>query len=287
MISGNMNTVCPQGKIIIVRNYTVMQFEDDGVSITENNMQENIFSFLSFVANDRIEIIIPQSLPKELLNFYSTQLIRRGFNNFGFLIAENTEQQEEEYYRRVSEAKTLMVTGSPSEVLFFFKNDSISKFVHNKYINDENFTIIGIDDAAILFSDLMLGERSHTSGLGLIKKCMLIRPTDQKLHFRKVVKTLLSNQDLIALTVNDGMFLIIKEGYKAQCIGKSSAMTIHAKNVTEKDMKPFKRGITLYVKNLKGHIFVNQSTLDLRTGEPIKSPHFNFNLNFTNRNTIT
>jgi len=61
-------------------------------------------------------------------------------------------------------------------------------------------------------------------------------------------------------------------------------MIINARAVTAKSMKPFIRGASIYVKNLKGQILVDGSAVDLRTGTLIKPHAFSYDLNFTKRN---
>lgn len=109
---------------------------------------------------------------------------------------------------------------------------------------------------------------------------------DYRTGFKTLAKAVLSHQNDLGLSVCGGMSVIIEKGFRALCKGNGSAMIVNAKEVSAKSIKPFKRGVSVYVKNLKGHILVDGCAVDLLTGERITPQIFDYSLNFMSTNNI-
>lgn len=277
----------PKGKIIVLGHDIVQEFDEGGTLISERIRNKQLLTFLPAKKEARIEIITsPSENSEESLKACCDALIEKGHTNFGIINTEKADV-ENSYYSRILKGNTIILIGSPSEIYSFFSANSFTELLHNKYVTDENFTLVGINTAAMALSDLMMSKKDTETGFGFIKKCIINTAFENRSDSKKLIKTVLSHQDCLGLAVYGGMSLIIEKGYKALCKGTGSAMIINAREVSAKSIKPFKRGASLFVKNLKGQVLVDGSAINLRTGNMIKPDTFDFSLNFTNRNTIS
>lgn len=179
--------------------------------------------------------------------------------------------------------KAVVLDDQP-EILDALKKSLVSKLLYKKYLNEEDFTVVGISTGAIGISTYILKETGGTEkGFGFLNNCIIDPTFNHQVRFRELVKAILSHHECLGLGLNSGTALIIEKGYRASCIGKDPIMVVNAKDVRK---RRFRKGASIYCKNLKGQILTHGSTLNLFSGELIKDQLFDYNLNFTNRNTI-
>lgn len=277
----------PKGKIIVIGHSVITENRNKEKFAFRKEENNKVFEFLPNKKEDRIEII--SSFPINSDNFseiYSAELLQRGYYNFGVIYSEKLSDYENDYYLRIFKAKTVILIGNQFETTSLFTYNSISELIHKRFIEDESFTMVGINNSAAILTDLMIGCKSIEKGLGFIKGCIISTPQDHRTGFKTLAKAVLSHQNDLGLSVCGGMSVIIEKGFQALCKGNGSAMIVNAKEVSAKSIKPFKRGVSVYVKNLKGHILVDSCAVDLLTGERIKPQIFDYSLNFMNTNNI-
>jgi len=274
----------PKGKIIISGHTITQEYDETGAVVKRSIATNHLFQLISHEKEHRIEIVSSASKDcEELLKACCESLLQSKHTHFGII---NINKADDEYNSRICNANTIILIGEPSEIYSFFCAGFLTELVYSTYLTDENFTLIGINTAAMALSDLMIGTKKAEAGLGLIKNCFINLPFGNHSDFKKLIKTVLSHQNYLGVNINGDMSITIERGFKTLCKGTGSVMIINAREVSSKSLKPFKRGASLYVKNLKGQILVDGSRVDLRTGNIIKPDKFDFNLNFTNRNSI-
>ncbi|WP_294287049.1 Type 1 glutamine amidotransferase-like domain-containing protein [uncultured Chryseobacterium sp.] len=271
----------PKGRLMIIGGNDAETFHgvDQEIPKTQFPASE-VFRLLSNQKNERIEIITasPEATESTVAK-YSAALQQEGYTNFGFIHLKNTR---EDYHPRILAAKTVFFIDESADLCETLKNSSLTKLIYKKYLLEEEFTIAGINAGGMFITGLFLDEKEIHPGLGFINNCIIDTQFRHGTRFKSLVKAVVSHRECLGIGLNEGMALVIEKGYKARCIGNSSMIVVNARNVRRK--KP-RKGFSVYAKNLKGHILTAGSTLNLISGELIKEMPFDYNLNFTNRNT--
>lgn len=271
----------PKGRLMIIAgNDAEPAYEADQEIPKTQFPAYEIFRLLSDQKNDRIEMVTacPEATESTVAK-YSAALQQEGYTNFGFIHLKNTR---EDYHPRILAAKIVFFIDDSPGLCETLKNSSLTKLIYKKYLLEEEFTIVGINAGGMFISGLFLNEKEIRPGLGFINNCIIDTQFRHGTRFKSLVKAVVSHRECLGIGLNEGMALVIEKGYKAQCIGNSSMIVVNAKNVRRK--KP-RKGFSVYAKNLKGHILTAGSTLNLISGDLMKEIPFDYNLNFTNRNT--
>lgn len=274
----------PKGKLILLGQLIDTQYNDNGELVVKQNHGRSLFSCISLKKEAHIEIITSLPSSDESLKVCCDTISEKGHTNYGIISMHKECNYNNGYYSRIVEADLIILLGNQSEIHTFLSKNSIGELLHNKYMTDEKFILIGIHTAAMALSDEMISKKCTEKGLGFVKECVIYTPTEEQPDYKKLIKSILTQRNYLGLSIRGGMSVIIEKGYQAVCKGKGSAMIINARAVTAKSMKPFIRGASIYVKNLKGQILVDGSAVDLRTGTLIKPRAFSYDLNFTKRN---
>jgi cyanophycinase len=268
----------PKGRLIIIGgNESDEVYEADQEPVKAQLPAYEIFRLLSDRKKDRIEMIT--AFPETAEAEYSVALQRDGYTNFGFIHLKNNR---EDYHPRILAAKVVFFIDDSPDLCETLKNSSLTKLMYKKYLLEEEFTIAGINAGGMFISSLFLNEKEVHPGLGFISNCIIDTKFRHGTRFKNLVKAVVSNRECLGIGLSKGMALVIEKGYKAQCIGNSSMIVVNAKNVRRK--KP-RKGFSVFAKNLKGHILTAGSTLNLISGDLVREIPFDYNLNFTNRNT--
>lgn len=273
--------MAPKGRLIIIGgNNTEAVPETEQETLKTQFSACGIFRLLSDRKNDRIEIIAasPDTV-ENTVSKYSAVLQQEGYTNFGFIHLKNSR---DDYHPRILASKTVIFVDDDPGFCETLKNSSLTKLIYKKYLLEEEFTIVGINAGGMFISGMFLNDKEIRPGLGFINNCIIDTNFRHGTRFRSLVKAVVSHRECLGLGLNEGMALIIEKGYKAQCIGNSSMIVVNAKNVRRK--KP-RKGFSVYAKNLKGHILTAGSMFNLISGDLITEVPFDYNLNFTNRNT--
>lgn len=241
-----------------------------------------ILRLLSGHKNARIELIIASlDITEHMVAEYSAALQQAGYTNFSFIRFKNSR---EDYHPRILAANIVFFIDDGPCLRETLKNSSLTKLLYKKYLLEEEFTIAGISAGGMYVSGLFLKDKEIHPGLGFISNCIIDTRFRHGTRFRSLVKAVVSHRECIGRGLNEGMALVIEKGYRALalCVGNNSIMFVNAKNVRRK--KP-RKGFSVFVKNLKGYILTAGSTLNLIHGDLIREAPFDYNLNFTNRNT--
>lgn len=271
----------PKGRLMIIGGSDAGPLHEADQEITKTQFPAyEVFRLLSDQKNDRIEIITASMEATEhTAARYSAALQQEGYTNFGFIRLRNNR---EDYHPRLLAAKIVFFIDDHPDLCETLKDSSLTKLLYKKYLLEEEFTIVGINAGGMYVSALFLDNKEIHPGLGFIRNCIIDTGFRHGTRFRNLVKAVVSHRECLGLGLNEGMALIIEKGYRAQCIGNGSVMVVNAKNVRRK--KP-RKGFSVFAKNLKGYILTAGSTLNLFNGNLIKEVPFDYNLNFTDRNT--
>ncbi len=218
--------------------------------------------------DDRIEIITASS-SKDLQKEYHKALTEVGYHNFDFLcvdIEEHKLPDENLYARRLAKARTVFFAGDRSEVYTALKNTAITDFLRNKYLHEDHFTLAGINAGAMYISDMMMNGFNLLPGLGFINNCIVDTQFVHRTRFEKLAHAVILHREYLGVGLGEGTALIIEEGYRAFCKGSGTVMVINAKDVKKYNVESVKKGRSVYVKNLKGHILIDGCTINLSNG---------------------
>lgn len=271
----------PKGRLIIMGgNDAEAVHEADQETLKAQFPAYEIFRLLSDRKNDRIEMITASPDAMEAMTAeYSAALQQEGYSNFGFIHLKNNR---EDYHPRILAAKVVFFIDDSPDLCETLKDSSLIKLIYKKYLLEEEFTVAGINAGGMFISSLFLSNKEIHPGLGFINHCIIDTRFRHGTRFKNLVKAVISHRECLGIGLNKGMALVIEKGYQARCIGSSSMIVVNAKNVRRK--KPGKR-FCVFAKNLKGRILTAGSTLNLISGDLIREIPFDYNLNFTNRNT--
>lgn len=270
----------PKGRLVIIGGTdTTNEIEPESIPY---HFPAEIFTLLSDQKDIRIEFITSSNSAENIKEKYAVAFQKEGYNNFGFIHIQ-PKQNIDEYYSKISGAKIIFFADEEPQFCEILKNSAAMGLLHKKYVEEDDFTIVGIDAGAMCISRIFLNETGVAAGLGLISNCIIDTKFNHGTRFKNLIKAIISHHEYLGLGLSEGMILIIEKGYKASCIGNGSVMVVNAKNVKKKRLR---KGASVYTKNLKGHILTQGSILNLFNGNLIKDQLFDYSLNFINRNTI-
>lgn len=271
----------PKGRLIFIGSNNPDSCEEAEQKPETSQFPPQLFGLLPEQRNTCIEIIISGSEP-EYREKYSAVLQRHGYSNFGFIhiLQENNFN---DYYDRIFQAKVIFFANEDPESCELLKRSEILKLLHNKYLHEEDFTVIGMNTSSMYIPELLLNEKGIHQGLGFINNCIIDTKFNNGTRFKDLVRTIILQPQCVGVGLNKGMMLVIEKGYKAYCYGNSTIMIINARNVNKKKIR---KETSVFMKYLKGHILTEGSVINLCNGDFIKDKQFHYNLNFTNRNSI-
>lgn len=271
-----------KGRLIIISGNDKIT-TDAECELTSYQLLAKAFGLLSVKKDVRIEVIMASSLIASRKKNYSTFLEKQDYHNAGCIHIQK-KQDVDDFFERILEANVVVFDDNRPEICEFLKNSAVLELLITRYHQEESFTIVGINAGAMHLSGLILNDNGGIdAGLGFINNCIIDTRFMHGARCKSLVKTIIGQQEYLGLGVKKGMALIIEKGYKASCFGNNSVMVVNAKNVKNKNIT---RGTSVYKKYLKGHILTDGSVINLMNGDLIKYHFYNYNLNFTNRNTI-
>ncbi|WP_426479138.1 hypothetical protein ACP3T3_06725 [Chryseobacterium sp. CBSDS_008] len=272
----------PKGKLVIGRSIE----KGSGIETIEKAMihdfPDEIFTLLLQQKDARIEFLTASDPAQNIKEKYFTAFQKKGYCNFGFIHIDQ-KQDVDNYYSRIFDAKIVLLAEEEPQFYEVLKNSLLMKLLHKKYLEDEDFTIVGINAGAMYIPRFFLNETGIAGGFGFISNCIIDTKFNHGTRFKNMVNAIISHPECLGIGLNRGMALLIEKGYKASCFGGGSVMVVNAKNVKKNRLRS---GASVYTKNLKGHILTQGSILNLFNGNLIRNHLFDCNLNFTSRNTI-
>jgi len=272
----------PKGRIVIIRS------TDTNGEASHGWVSDQFFSEIPRLSseqkNDRIEIMTTVRNLRHRCNDPHFKLLKEaGCNNIG-CIAIGKKQDLNKYFLRISQAGVVVFVGNTSQICKALRGSAILELLNKKYQYEDNFTLVGINAAAMCISGLIVDDTGVTdAGLGFINNCIIDTRFMHGERSKNLVKAVINHNQYVGLGLKSGMAVLIEKGYKASCIGSGSVMVVNAKNVENRFLK---KDASVYVKNLKGHILIQGSFFNLFSGNLIKNDVFEYSLNFINRNTI-
>ncbi|MDN4013340.1 hypothetical protein QX233_12765 [Chryseobacterium gambrini] len=265
----------PKGRLIIAGGKVQKEVHD-----TEEFFPiREVLKLLYGQKDEEIAVIIfsQDSEPKEKI---SALLSDHGFADVLFIDPENYQH---EHLLKLSSAKAVFLTGNKTELCENFKKSSLSEIVYQKYCTEEDFTVASTDDIAMFIPKITVSPSFEEEGLNYISNCIIDNQFAHGLRFRNLVKAVIQHPECLGFGIGMEMILIIEKGYRISCIGNGSVMVVNAKYIKKRRLK---KGASVYMKNLKGHILIPGSVLNLHNGKIMNEQIFDYNLNFTNRNII-
>jgi cyanophycinase len=275
------NSMNPKGRLIFIGSGTSDPCAEAGQKTDIHQFPPQLSELLPEQRNTRIEIIISGS-GSEYREKYSAAWQRLGYSNLGFIHIQQ-EDHFNDYYARIFQAKVIVFADEDPKSCELLKKSEILKLLHNKYLHEEDFTIIGMNASSMYIPELLVNEKGICQGLGFIRNCIIDTKFNNGTRFKNLVRTIILQPQCLGVGLNNGMILVIEKGYKASCYGSSTIMMVNARNVNKKKIR---KRTSVFMKNLKGHILTDGSVINLCNGDLIKDKQFHYNLNFTNRNTI-
>jgi len=254
----------PKGRLIITGDRQVADPEEP---CRQHLSFEEIFQLISKNTSDCIELI---STSENSINKYSEMLLNLGYSNFDSIHIHEFQPLGDNFHERLSKANVVVFLDNIPEVMEMLNGSSILDLLYRKYLLESNFTIAGIGNGGMCISKLIIKKDGTSVGLGFINNCIIDTQFDYKTRFKTLVRTVISNNDCLGLGLTEGMVLIIEQGSHVYCKGKGSVMLVNARNVSKDNIKAVEKGASIFVKNLKGHILMDGSRLNLINGEVIQ-----------------
>lgn len=274
----------PKGRLLLIGGA-----EDKGenqVPIAAHNKQFVHLEILKELVsaksmNDRIEVITTaSSFPLAVRASYEKAFAKVGYTNVGFMDIQNiADTKLQEYLDRVEKANTIMFSGGDQfKITTIIGGSPLAELIYKRYHNDEKFTVAGTSAGAMAMSKLMIQSGGTnealidydlriSSGLGLIKDCIIDTHFIRRGRFGRLAHAVTTNSGQLGIGLGEDTALLIRKGRKAQCLGSGMVVIIDARYVEQTNVADVEKGDPIYVDNLRVHLLVRNCQFNIHTCE--------------------
>ncbi len=274
----------PKGRLLLIGGA-----EDKGenqVPIAAHNRQFVHLEILKELVSaksmsDRIEVITTaSSFPLAVRASYEKAFAKVGYTNVGFMdIQNNADAKNEAYLERAENANTIMFSGGDQfKISTIIGGSPMAELILRRYNNDEKFTVAGTSAGAMAMSKLMIQSGGTnealidydlriSSGLGLIKDCIIDTHFIRRGRFGRLAHAVTANSGQLGIGLGEDTALLIRKGRKAQCLGSGMVVIIDARFIEQTNIAAVEKGDPIYVDNLVVHLLVRNCQFNIHTGE--------------------
>ncbi len=276
----------PKGRLLLIGGA-----EDKGenkVPITAHHSQfvhlEILKKLVSSKSMDsRIEVITTaSSYPVEVRTIYEKAFGKVGYTNVGFMdIHSIPEAKNESYIERIQQADTVLFSGGDQfKITTILGGSPIVEAIYKKYNKNPEFTVAGTSAGAMVMSKIMIqsggkqealidADLKISTGLGLIKDCIIDTHFIRRGRFGRLAYAVVSNSGYLGIGLGEDTALLIRKGNKAQCLGSGMVVIIDGRYIEQTNMSLVGKGTPIYVDNLRVHLLVRNCEFNIDTCELI------------------
>lgn len=264
----------PKGRLVFINCNELM---DHTTEPEDRSESLDLLSFLTDKKSNRIEIITSDcNTYVHFQEFYKQALFQLGFTNLDSIHLNNDNLSSNELLGRLSAAHAVLFVGNQSQLYSLVKDTQILNVLHEKYRNEDDFTIAGVCIGALCIPGKMISNNSHENiprkclelqqGLGFLNNCIVDTLYSQKTSYNKLAYTVVKHHDLLGIGLGSGTVLIVQNGFLGICKGDGTIMLVNAKD-TKRLRRNFRNpNRSFYVNNLKGLVMIDGSVVNLQNG---------------------
>ncbi|MCY0976924.1 Type 1 glutamine amidotransferase-like domain-containing protein [Chryseobacterium wangxinyae] len=265
----------PKGKLVFINCNEGLDNEDNQWS--KKSASSGLLTFLTKRKIDRIEIITSDSESYvSYQKFYKQALAQSGFKNFDCIHFTEDCISNAEVVNRITKTNVVLFVGNHSKLYSLLKDTTILNILHMKYMQEQYFTISGVSKGALYIPGKMIcnttSENSFkkclelTQGLGFLNNCIIDSQYSQRTGYDKLAYTVVKHHDLLGIGLGSGTVLIVQNGFVGMCKGDGTIMLVNAMDTKHLSGNFKNPNRSFYVKNLKGRVMIDGSTINLQDG---------------------
>jgi len=276
----------PQGILVIIGGK-----EDKGQDVKESHGKDEnekpkiLETFIKLIEKDnpRVEVITSASSEgDEMFEEYKKVFEKMNVTQVGHLHHEERKQViEDDLTERVQNADAFFFTGGDQLLLTsLYGGTSFLKQLKERYIGDK-IVIGGTSAGAMAMSTPMIyagnkdkqqisGEIKITTGLEFLKDVCIDTHFIDRSRFIRMAQVIASNPTSIGIGIEEDTAIIVREGVKAEIIGKSVVIIIEGFSITNSNITEFSQDKAISIQNLNVHLFPEGSHYEIPQNNP---PH--------------
>lgn len=227
----------------------------------------------------RIEVITTaSSFPVEVRATYEKAFGKVGYTNVGFMdIQSIADAKNESYIERVNHADTVLFSGGDQfKITTIIGGSPIVEAISKKYKSHSQFTVAGTSAGAMVMSNIMIqsggkqealidADLKISTGLGLIKDCIIDTHFIRRGRFGRLAHAVVSNSGYLGIGLGEDTALLIRKGNRAQCLGSGMVVIIDGRYIEQTNMSLVGKGTPIYVDNLRVHLLVRNCEFNIDT----------------------
>ncbi|WP_018611475.1 cyanophycinase [Segetibacter koreensis] len=273
----------PKGILVIIGGH-----ENKGEELKhnqENSKPEILETFIKLIGKDNpvVEVITSASCEgDEMFEDYKKAFQKLNVTQIGQIHHQvRKEVLEDELADRVQKADAFFFTGGNQLLLTsLYGGTSFLTHLKERYIS-EKIVIGGTSAGAMAMSTPMIyagnkdkqqiaGEIKITTGLEFLKDVCIDTHFIDRSRFVRMAQVLASNPTSIGIGIEENTAVIVREGLKAEVIGKSVVIIIEGFSITSSNITEFSEDKALSIRDLKVHLLPGGSFYDIPQTNP---PH--------------
>jgi cyanophycinase len=272
----------PKGKLLIIGG-AEDKGDDDRPDISSKNSDFKSFEILRELIPEkrgkpRIEIITTASdVPDEVEKTYKKAFKKINDPLLGFLHIINKEDaNSEKNIERIKKADSVLFSGGDQfKLASVIGGTEIQAVLHEKYLNDKNFSLAGTSAGAMAMAKVMIikgqndeamlkGEVKTTSGLGFIDHCIIDTHYVKRGRCGRLTQAVLMNSHLLGIGLGEDTALLITKGSHSMCRGSGMVVILDGMHIGHTNISFAEEDTAICVENMKMHILCDGSGIDLK-----------------------
>lgn len=234
---------------------------------------------LSFSKNKKIEIITSGSkLHEEVKKHYQRAFHKLGYPNPGFLpITDKMQAHDPKIIKRIDDAGAVFFTGGDQfRIATILGGTPITERIKYRYMHDEDFLIAGTSAGAMVMSSIMIAsggteealfseDLKISSGLGLIKNCIIDTHFIKRGRFGRLAHAVLINPEQLGVGLGEDTALIIKNGHNAECRGSGMVVIVDGQDLMQTNVTSATDEEPVFAENFRVHLLVRGCRFSIKT----------------------
>jgi cyanophycinase len=199
-------------------------------------------------------------------------------------ITDKLEARQEDFHTRIKKAKAVLFSGGDQfPISTIFGGTELEALIHEKYYHEEDFIVAGTSAGAMAMSGVMIKEGGTeevlidtdiktTSGLGLLKSCIIDTHFIKRGRFGRLSHAVMINPGELGIGLGEDTALLIKGGDEATCYGSGMVVIIDGKHIGRTNITQAEQGCPVYVENLKVHLLVKGCRFSISERQLLEPP---------------
>jgi cyanophycinase len=256
----------PKGKLLVIGGAD----ETSGAGKSETGHFEILRDLLPAGKEKTIEIITTATgIRDDIQKLFLNELKKFGIPRIGFLnIANRDEANNPEFVNRIAEAGAVFFSGGDQfRISSVIGGTKLGLLLKERFQNDPEFIVAGMGAGAMAIPEIMIADGGAekvpsdadlktSSGLGLLKKCIIDTHFISQGRFGRLVHAVAINPMELGIGLGEGAALLIENGSNASCFGNGMIVIIDGQNIRHTNVAVAKTQEPIYVDNLTVHILV-------------------------------